>query len=163
MNCPKCGTLIPNPEWRDELRLNRLILVAATVLIVIVMVAATIYAVGALRPKPELIGDLDTYHYSGDGSDGNYTIQLYGHVYNVGPVGCFANVTYLLTDHRGWSHEGSYNIGWMPIDGIRDVSVVIEYPVFFDGIEVSIMPNLYKIHVELEYEFYDPSYDNRST
>lgn len=163
MNCPKCGTQIPGPEWRDELKLNRIILIAATVVIVIVIIAAAIYAAGALRPRPELVGDLDTSHYSSDGSDGYYTIKLAGYVYNVGPVACFANVTYMLTDNRGWSYENTSNIGWMPVNEAQYVDVLIEYPVSFRDVEIHTHPILQNIHVELKFEFYDPAYDNRSS
>lgn len=141
MNCSKCGTQIPNPEWRDELTLNRMILIAATVVIVVVIIAATIYAAGALKPRPELVGVFEIYPTPfDDGSDGWYGMRCSGYIFNVGSVGCFAEVNLSLSDDRGWSYEITEILRWMPAGGSTD---------FFDGFDLPAIFNEQEADLEV--------------
>jgi hypothetical protein len=157
VNCPKCGTLIPDPEWRDELKLNRIILIAATIVIAFAVIGAAIYAVGALRPRPELAGVLETAIVSGsdDGSDGDFTMSCSGYIYNIGTVGCFANVTIVVSDSRGW-HEtivSAEDIGWLPPGETKYVVEIFWLPTTYEGQDY----DLEDIQIDLIVKYYDPS------
>jgi len=139
MKCPKCGTDALDRELREELRLNRIILVAATILITGVMIAATIYAVGAIKPRPELdaVLEADSSPYD-DGSDGWYSMWCSVHIFNVGPVGCFAEVTLNLSDARGWSYETTEVLRWMPAGDFTTYYEYFDLPRTFDGHEADL-------------------------
>jgi hypothetical protein len=139
VKCPKCGTDVLDLELRDELRLNRIILIAATVVIVLVIMAATIYAAGALKPRPELVAVLEIYPTPfDDGSDGWYRMRCSGYIFNVGPVGCFAEVNLSLSDDRGWSYEITEILRWMPAGGSTDFYDGFDLPTVFNEQEADL-------------------------
>lgn len=160
MKCQKCGTIVVDQELRDELRLNRIIIVVVSIVIAVVIIAAAIYAVGALKPRPQLVGDLTTNYHYGDLGDGNYTVQVHGHIYNLGPVGCFVEVVIKLSDHRGWTSETTANLSWMPVNEIEYIFEDVQCPGQYDG-EIF---DYQAINLELEFVVYDPMsndvYDN---
>ncbi len=151
MKCPKCGTDVLDLELRNELRLNRIILIAATVVIAITIIAAAIYAVGALKPKPELVGviEVGSLSYYDDGSDGWYSKSCSGHIFNVGSIGCVAEVTVNLSDARGWSYETTIVTGWMPAGDTASVYFWFDVPKIFNAQEADI--DGVKLNVDFRY------------
>lgn len=155
MKCPKCGTEVIDQGLRQELRLNRLLLLVTTVIIAFAIIAAALYAVSALRSRPELAGVLETAVVSNDdGSDGYFTMSCSGLIYNIGTVGCFANITVTLADSRGWTETvvGSEDIGWLPPGGTSFVVSIFDLPTTYDGQEA----DLEDIRITLTTTCYDP-------
>lgn len=163
MKCPNCGTEVVDQEMCRETRTNRIVTVMSAAVVIMAIIVATAVLLPKDRRDSTLTGNIMLSHVSGDSSDGNYTLQLTSYVYNKGPMGCWANITFVLSDSRGWSMEHTIDEGWMPANQYADMnnylSFPFDYPVTFNGISMGWPVSLSDIHVSLEYDLYDPVLD----
>jgi len=117
-----------------------MILIAAAVVIVLVIIGAAIYVAGSLKPRPELVGVLETeVNFGGaDGSVGWYDMLCSGYIFNVGSVGCFAQVTLSLSDDRGWNYNITETLRWMPAGSSTDFYDSFRLPTTFNEQEADL-------------------------